>query len=135
MPSIACLPNGPYYLIFGNEPYTIPYLHKADGGTCTKVDAAALCRCGGSKTKPLCDDRRHRAHRCRLRGRCLERALHVMPLRRLEEQAVLRRLALGHQFYRWLKNVSGTISGKLCLTHFSLETGSIICRRVPRSPG
>ncbi len=54
-PSIACLPNGPYYLIFGSTPYTIPYLHTADGGTCTKVDAAALCRCGGSKTKPLCD--------------------------------------------------------------------------------
>jgi CDGSH-type Zn-finger protein len=52
---IACLPNGPYYLIFGEAPYTIPYLRKADGSPCEKVDAAALCRCGGSKTKPLCD--------------------------------------------------------------------------------
>ena len=55
MPAIACLPNGPYYLIFGSAPYTIPYLRKADGSTCTTVAAAALCRCGGSKNKPLCD--------------------------------------------------------------------------------
>ena len=54
-PSIACLPNGPYYLIFGTQPETIPYLRKSDGSACSKVDAVALCRCGGSKTKPLCD--------------------------------------------------------------------------------
>jgi CDGSH-type Zn-finger protein len=54
-PKIACLPNGPYYLIYGSAPETIPYLRKADGSTCSKVDAVALCRCGGSKTKPLCD--------------------------------------------------------------------------------
>lgn len=54
-PCIACLPNGPYYLIYDSEPYTVPYLRGADGGTCEAKRAVALCRCGGSKTKPLCD--------------------------------------------------------------------------------
>ena len=52
---IACLPNGPYYLIFESDTYTVPYLRGADGGTCQAKRAVALCRCGGSKTKPLCD--------------------------------------------------------------------------------
>jgi len=54
-PCIACLPNGPYYLILEDEPYTVPYLRDAQGCTCEAKRAVALCRCGGSKTKPLCD--------------------------------------------------------------------------------
>ena len=54
-PKIACAPNGPYYLIYGEAPYAVPYLRRADGGECTTVDKVALCRCGGSKSKPFCD--------------------------------------------------------------------------------
>ncbi len=54
-PCIACLPNGPYYLILESEPYTVPYLRGADGRACQAKRAVALCRCGGSKSKPLCD--------------------------------------------------------------------------------
>jgi CDGSH-type Zn-finger protein len=54
-PCIACLPNGPYYLIYDGEPHVVPYLQREDGSACSTVRAAALCRCGGSKTKPLCD--------------------------------------------------------------------------------
>jgi CDGSH-type Zn-finger protein len=54
-PCIACLPNGPYYLIFESEPYTVPYVRAADGASVKAKRAVALCRCGGSKTKPLCD--------------------------------------------------------------------------------
>jgi CDGSH-type Zn-finger protein len=52
---IACLPNGPYYLILESEPYTVPYVRKADGGACQTQRAVALCRCGKSGSKPLCD--------------------------------------------------------------------------------
>lgn len=55
MPRIACLPNGPYYLLFDDEPYVVPYVWREDGSECTALRAVALCRCGGSKTKPLCD--------------------------------------------------------------------------------
>ena len=54
-PCIACLPNGPYYLIYDGDPYAVPYLKREDGSTCSTVRAADLCRCGGSRTKPLCD--------------------------------------------------------------------------------
>ncbi len=54
-PRIACPSNGPYYLIYGEAPHAVPYLRRADGGACTTVDKVALCRCGGSKSKPFCD--------------------------------------------------------------------------------
>lgn len=54
-PCIACLPSGPYYLILEREPYTVPYLRDANGNACQAKRAVALCRCGGSKSKPLCD--------------------------------------------------------------------------------
>ena len=54
-PRIACLPNGPYYLLLEEVPYEVPYVKREDGSTCSTVRAVALCRCGGSKNKPLCD--------------------------------------------------------------------------------
>ncbi len=45
---IACLPNGPYVLSGAK-------LRREDGSLMPAADGVALCRCGGSSTKPLCD--------------------------------------------------------------------------------
>ena len=54
-PKIACLPNGPYYLLNDLTPKVIPNIQKSDGRPCPTVTGVALCRCGGSKNKPFCD--------------------------------------------------------------------------------
>jgi CDGSH-type Zn-finger protein len=54
-PKIACLPNGPYYLLYDLDPAPVPYLRKWNGQACANIKGAALCRCGGSKNKPFCD--------------------------------------------------------------------------------
>ncbi len=54
-PKIACLPNGPYYLLNDPEPAPVPYLRRASGDACVTARGVALCRCGGSKNKPFCD--------------------------------------------------------------------------------
>ena len=51
MPKIACAPNGPY-LVSDLAPSS---LRRADDSICETALNAALCRCGGSKTKPFCD--------------------------------------------------------------------------------
>jgi CDGSH-type Zn-finger protein len=55
IPKIACLPNGPYYLLNDMTPAPVPNLCRANGESCASVRGAALCRCGGSKNKPFCD--------------------------------------------------------------------------------
>jgi CDGSH-type Zn-finger protein len=54
-PKIACLPNGPYYLLHDMTPTAVPNLCRANGEACLSVRGIALCRCGGSKNKPFCD--------------------------------------------------------------------------------
>ncbi len=54
-PKIACLPNGPYYLLVDLTPREAPYLRRSDGSPCATVRGVALCRCGGSANKPFCD--------------------------------------------------------------------------------
>jgi CDGSH-type Zn-finger protein len=54
-PKIACLPNGPYYLLNDLTPKVIPNLVDSSGQPCANVAGVALCRCGGSKNKPFCD--------------------------------------------------------------------------------
>ena len=54
-PKIACLPNGPYYLLHDMTPTAVPNLCRANGEACLSVRGVALCRCGGSKNKPFCD--------------------------------------------------------------------------------
>jgi CDGSH-type Zn-finger protein len=54
-PKIACLPNGPYYLLNDLQPAVVPSLRRANGEPCATVRGVALCRCGGSKNKPFCD--------------------------------------------------------------------------------
>ncbi len=55
LPKIACLPNGPYYLLNDMTPAAVPNLRHASGEPCETVRGVALCRCGGSKNKPFCD--------------------------------------------------------------------------------
>src|SRR5688572_19475903 len=55
MPKIACLPNGPYYLLNDMQAAPVPNLRRASGEACATVRGVALCRCGGSKNKPFCD--------------------------------------------------------------------------------
>jgi CDGSH-type Zn-finger protein len=55
MPKIACLPNGPYYLLNDMQVTPVPNLRRASGEACATVRGVALCRCGGSKNKPFCD--------------------------------------------------------------------------------
>lgn len=54
-PRIACLANGPYYLLEGGGPVEVSYLRRANGDACATVRGVALCRCGGSANKPFCD--------------------------------------------------------------------------------
>jgi CDGSH-type Zn-finger protein len=54
-PRIACLPNGPYYLLNEDKASEVPNLFRADGTVCATVRGVALCRCGGSANKPFCD--------------------------------------------------------------------------------
>lgn len=54
-PRIACLPNGPYYLLNDMQAAPVPNLRRASGDACATVHGVALCRCGGSKNKPFCD--------------------------------------------------------------------------------
>lgn len=54
-PKIACLPNGPYYLLNDMEAAPVANLRRASGEACAAVRGVALCRCGGSKNKPFCD--------------------------------------------------------------------------------
>src|SRR2546423_11281476 len=54
-PKIACLPNGPYYLLNDMEAQAVPNLRRQSGGACATVRGVALCRCGASKNKPFCD--------------------------------------------------------------------------------
>ena len=54
-PKIACLSNGPYYLLHDMTPATVPNLCRENGEACATVRGVALCRCGASKNKPFCD--------------------------------------------------------------------------------
>jgi CDGSH-type Zn-finger protein len=54
-PTIACLPNGPYYLLNDTEAVPVPNLRRASGEACAAVRGVALCRCGASANKPFCD--------------------------------------------------------------------------------
>jgi CDGSH-type Zn-finger protein len=54
-PKIACLPNGPYYLLNDMEAAPVANLRRASGEPCATVRGVALCRCGASKNKPFCD--------------------------------------------------------------------------------
>jgi CDGSH-type Zn-finger protein len=54
-PRIACLPNGPYYLLNDPQAAPVPNLRRASGEACATVRGVALCRCGGSQNKPFCD--------------------------------------------------------------------------------
>ena len=54
-PRLACLPNGPYYLLNDMQALPVPNLVRASGAPCATVRGVALCRCGGSKGKPFCD--------------------------------------------------------------------------------
>jgi CDGSH-type Zn-finger protein len=50
-PKIACLPNGPYALT-GEDALRVC---RSSGETFAVAGKAALCRCGGSQSKPFCD--------------------------------------------------------------------------------
>lgn len=54
-PKIACLPNGPYYLLNDLAPRVIANIQKSTGDPCMTITGVALCRCGGSNNKPFCD--------------------------------------------------------------------------------
>ena len=54
-PRIACLPNGPYYLLNDMQASPVPNLVRASGAPCATVRGVALCRCGASTNKPFCD--------------------------------------------------------------------------------
>ena len=54
-PKIACLPNGPYYLLNDLTPRVIPNIQKSKGDPCTTITGVALGRGGGSNNKPFCD--------------------------------------------------------------------------------
>jgi len=54
-PKIACLPNGPYYLLVNMTATAVPHLCRANGEACSTIRGVALCRCGGSGNKPFCD--------------------------------------------------------------------------------
>ena len=54
-PKIACLPNGPLYLIESEEKIQIENLQNYKGEKYSNSKGVALCRCGSSTNKPFCD--------------------------------------------------------------------------------
>src|SRR3979490_583397 len=54
-PKIACLPNGPYYLLNDMTAAPVPNLRRANGEPCATVRGVALLRCRGSLNKPFRD--------------------------------------------------------------------------------
>ncbi|HHI94312.1 MAG TPA: hypothetical protein ENK04_12485 [Gammaproteobacteria bacterium] len=54
-PFIACLANGPYYLIEDSSPQEVSHLVNETGQAYATVRGVALCRCGLSHNKPFCD--------------------------------------------------------------------------------
>jgi len=52
---IASLQNGPYYLLPDEKPAPMRGLRRQDGSSCRSTGGVALCRCGGSASKPFCD--------------------------------------------------------------------------------
>jgi len=54
-PLIACLANGPYYLIEDSSPKEVSHLVDETGQSYSTVRGVALCRCGLSGNKPFCD--------------------------------------------------------------------------------
>src|SRR6266436_5211247 len=52
-PKIACLPNGPYYLLNDMTAAPVPNLRRANGEPCATVRGVALCRCGGYAGKRI----------------------------------------------------------------------------------
>ena len=54
-PKIKPIPNGPLYLINSDKPQPIENLQNSKGEPISKIVSVALCRCGGSKSKPFCD--------------------------------------------------------------------------------
>ena len=54
-PRIACLANGPYYLLNDLTPKVIPNIQNSRNEPCSTITGVALCRCGGSGNKPFCD--------------------------------------------------------------------------------
>lgn len=54
-PRIACLPNGPYYLLNDLTRRAVPHIQTSSGKPCRTIAGVALCRCGGSNNKPFCD--------------------------------------------------------------------------------
>jgi CDGSH-type Zn-finger protein len=54
-PKIACLPNGPYYLINSQQKNEVEILQNSKEEKYSNVVGIALCRCGSSKNKPFCD--------------------------------------------------------------------------------
>jgi len=54
-PKIACLSNGPYYLLNDPTPRVIPNIQSSTGEPRSTITGVALCRCGGSNNKPFCD--------------------------------------------------------------------------------
>jgi CDGSH-type Zn-finger protein len=54
-PKIKPIPNGPLYLINSDKPQQIDNLQNSKGEPISKIVSVALCRCGGSRSKPFCD--------------------------------------------------------------------------------
>jgi CDGSH-type Zn-finger protein len=54
-PKLKPVPNGPLYLINSDKPQQVENLQNSNGEPISKIVSVALCRCGGSKTKPFCD--------------------------------------------------------------------------------
>jgi len=54
-PVIACLANGPYYLIEDSTAREVSHLVDEMGQPYSTVRGVALCRCGLSANKPFCD--------------------------------------------------------------------------------
>ena len=54
-PKVACLSNGPYYLLNDMTAKAVPNIRKSNGDPCHTIAGVALCRCDGSKNKPFCD--------------------------------------------------------------------------------
>ena len=97
-PKIACLPNGPYYLLNDMMPKAIPNIQTSKGGPCSTIAGVALCRCGSSNNKPFWDGTHGKSGFTD--EKLTDGSLHALSVRWIEKQAILRWNPLVHWVQR-----------------------------------
>jgi CDGSH-type Zn-finger protein len=61
-PQVIPLPNGPYYYFTEFDLKPVKGITNSEGEELSNIPGVALCRCGGSESKPFCDGTHGKIH-------------------------------------------------------------------------